>query len=479
VKRRTFLSSIVAGVLASCSRQPSQADPPTTATASSTSVVEEPTTTAAAPAPTFLEPIEPPPIDLPDTAFGLGVASGDPEARSVVLWTRLDGVDADASVPIVWELAADDGFREIMATGIVDATSATGHAVHIVADGLEPSVDYRYRFRAGSLTSPVGRTRTLPAPGSVETVRIAVSSCQDLDRGAYAAHTDIAATENLMLGLWLGDFIYRRSDSLAGFRETYAEYRRNPQLQASQAACPWIAIPDDNEVADDYDASIDPTVRAAAYRAWWENQPTRLPEPTDADPGLSFHRFFDVGTIARIITTDSRQYADGTTLLGDEQLAFVEGALDHGADRTILASSVLMSGLRGTDEVLLPYTLDGYPDERRAIAAMLERAPSPLIVSGDLHIGMVLDFSANPADSTAPVVATELMAPAISSTFPEEFAPFAPFLPLLNPHIRHIDVANGWMLLQIDPDGASAEFRTVADVSDPSSPVTPTHRVDL
>ena len=135
--------------------------------------------------------------------------------------------------------------------------------------------------------------------------------------------------------------------------------------------------------------------------------------------------------------------------------------------------------MRATADLVLPYTLDGYPAERASLAGWLAEAPDPLIVSGDLHTGMVLDFSANPEDETAPVVATELMAPAISSAFPADYAAFAPFLPLVNPHMSHVDVSNGWLRLELGPDGGTADFRTVDKVSDPESGVETTHTVAL
>jgi len=412
------------------------------------------------------EPIPPPPVDLDADAFGLGVASGDPDASSVVLWTRLVG-QLPETVPVVWELSLDPLFAKLAATELTTANASTGHSLHALPTGLEPATNYFYRFLAGSLVSTVGTTRTLPAPEDNRVLVLAVSSCQAAEDGAYAAHADIAAAK-LDLVVWLGDYIYGGAATLEEFRAAYANYRRNPLLQASHAAHPWVLIADDHEVLNDYDASVDPTVRAAAYRAWWENQPTRLPQPGTGEP-FTFYRNVDLGGMGRLILTDSRQYADGVSLFGADQTAFLEDAFRHNKRWTVLASSVLASGLTAAGEMTLGYTLDGYPTEREVLAGWLGQAPSPLILSGDLHMGMMLDFSADPANREAAVVATELMAPAISSAFPADLAPFAPFLPLLNPHLRHIDVANGWLKLTLEATGATAEFRTVVDIANPAS----------
>ena len=112
------------------------------------------------------------------------------------------------------------------------------------------------------------------------------------------------------------------------------------------------------------------------------------------------------------------------------------------------------------------------------MASLLADVDSPIIVSGDLHTSLVADFSADPLDAAAPAVAVEIMAPAISSQFPEQFAPLAPFLPLVKPNLREVTVRNGWLRLQLDPDGPTADFHYVDDVADPASSVT-MRRIEL
>ena len=103
--------------------------------------------------------------------FTLGVASGDPAPDGVVLWTRLapapllaDGGMPARVVPVDWQIAADPHLGRIVRGGTVLAQPAQAHSVHIEVAGLEPARPWWYRFRAGGEQSPVGRTRTLPAP---------------------------------------------------------------------------------------------------------------------------------------------------------------------------------------------------------------------------------------------------------------------------------------------------------------------------
>src|SRR5688572_4579064 len=100
--------------------------------------------------------------------YTLGVASGYPQAAGVTLWTRLANDSAPgmegAHVEVHWEVAHDEAFRAVAARGAVISSSALAHSVHVDVTGLEPARPYWYRFRVGDAVSPLGRTRTAPAP---------------------------------------------------------------------------------------------------------------------------------------------------------------------------------------------------------------------------------------------------------------------------------------------------------------------------
>jgi alkaline phosphatase D len=132
--------------------------------------------------------------------FTLGVASGDPDSKSVVLWTRLapepleptGGMTAEA-VQVHWEVANDHNFQRSVASGTQLATPHLGHSIHVEVDGLQPDRWYWYRFRCGDATSPIGRTRTFPEPNSLPAqVRFAVTSCQNFEQGLYTAYDQMA-----------------------------------------------------------------------------------------------------------------------------------------------------------------------------------------------------------------------------------------------------------------------------------------------
>lgn len=516
--RRRFLLGLSAAVAAACSRTGDDRAATTTASPRSSTTVAAPTASTSSP---VVQPLETEAVAVPDGYFGLGVASGDPTSDGVVLWTRGTGTALPVVVPMVWEVATDPEFSDLVATGRVQAGPDTAHAVHVPVTGLDPASSYHYRFRGGDAVSATGRTRTLPdAAASPDRFRIAVSSCQLFETGYYAAHRHLA-DEDVDLVVWLGDFIYEGTGpalpgrshrggvarDLEAYRDRYAQYRSDPALRAAQAAHPWVVVWDDHEVVNDIagptiagvqDEGLDQR-RADAYRAWWENQPVALDAP--AGPQLRIHRRFDIGSLARLLVLDTRQYRDpqpcrgqevvegfpvtarcaevaATSMLGDEQRAWLLDELASGSDArwTLLGQQVLFGGFNaglGSPNIL-PDTWDGYAEERRVVAEALGTVGGAVVLTGDLHAGMALDVRPDPYEPASPVVAAELMAPAISSPFPASAARLAALAAGLNPQIAHFDPANGYLVATLTPEQLTAEFRTLADVTDPDSPIATT-----
>ncbi|HLQ82191.1 MAG TPA: PhoD-like phosphatase N-terminal domain-containing protein, partial [Bacillota bacterium] len=148
--------------------------------------------------------------------FTLGVASGDPTADGIVLWTRLavdplaeDGLGgmAPSAVEVEWEIATDERFSTVVQRGTEQAVRGWAHSVHAEVDGLEPSTDYWYRFRAGSHVSPAGRTRTAPRRNGHDPLNLALVSCSHYAWGHWTAYRHLAE-EQPDLVLHAGDYFY-------------------------------------------------------------------------------------------------------------------------------------------------------------------------------------------------------------------------------------------------------------------------------
>jgi len=202
--------------------------------------------------------------------FSHGVASGEPRADSVLLWTRYV---ADSDTRLTAELSETSDFARTVAGGSVDATGARDHIAKLTVDGLAAGRWYFYRFIAPDGTrSPVGRTRTLPV-GATPSFRLAVFSCSNLPFGWFNAYAHAAARDDIDLAVHLGDYVYEYAAGTypsadialpgrriqpdhelltqADYRLRYAAYRADPDLQRLHQVLPMVAMWDDHEVAND------------------------------------------------------------------------------------------------------------------------------------------------------------------------------------------------------------------------------------
>lgn len=262
----------------------------------------------------------------PLAGFTHGVASGEPTASSVLLWTRYA---AAGPVPLTVEVAREPGFARIVARGTALATPEADGTARATLTGLPPGTWLWYRWRAPDGTrSPTGRTRTLPE-GRVDRFVLALFSCSNLGFGWFNAFAHAAARSDLDLAVHLGDYIYeyplgtypgpddlvRGRDiapdgaliALADYRQRYASYRRCPDLQALHARLPMLAVWDDHEFADDARVdgawNHDPKTqgpwadrKAAAEQAWREWMPVSAPGH------WASHRIGDLATLFALET---------------------------------------------------------------------------------------------------------------------------------------------------------------------------------
>ncbi len=458
--------------------------------------------------------LPPVPPSMPAAVFTLGVASGDPLPDSVILWTRLvndplvdGGGLPDQPLPVRWEMAADESFDDIVASGDAVAEPALAHSVHVDASGLAADTWYWYRFSVGESTSPVGRTRTAPTAGDeVERLRFAFASCQNYQQGYWPAH-DAMATEDIDLVVFLGDYIYEERPNpeavrtyegdapvdLAGYRRRYGDYKADAALQASHAHVPWVTTWDDHEVQNNYAGDL-PEVgddggfrdrRAAAYQAYYEHMPVRI-EPPDG-PEMTLYRTLGWGDLARFYLLDGRQYRsdqacdvpqdvgvscdevadDERSMLGDEQEAWLGDELaDSDATWNVLAQQTIVSKITvplGEAEGLNLDQWDGYPAARRRLVDQLREVDNPVVITGDIHasgVGVVTD---DPDDASSAALVPELVGTSISSTFPESLVTLVEAAAAASPSIRYVEPRQrGYVVCEVTPDAMEAAFRYVS-----------------
>ncbi|AKH85377.1 metallophosphatase [Streptomyces sp. CNQ-509] len=447
-----------------------------------------------------------------DTApFTLGVASGDPQPDSVLLWTRLapEPLAAEQDLPDIvevrWALAEDPGLRRVVARGTTPASATLGHSVHVPVTGLTPGRTYHYAFSALGRTSRTGRTRTAPG-GTVGRVRFAAANCQAFHDGYYAAHRGIAA-ENVDFVLHLGDYIYEHGQvggvpedhvrdhdgpeilTLADYRKRHALYKGDPALRDAHAAHPWFLTWDDHEVVNDYSGSTGgaPFVRrrAAAYQAWYEHMPHRDSFGDSALPDPEIHRTRDWGGLVQLAILDLRSHRsaqnlpDGT-ILGTDQKNWLKHHIDNAPDTWhVWANSIMLSQLRGSPGGPYMFTdqWDGFLAERKEILQHVHAAglEDLVVVTGDWHSAFVDDIRTDYDDPESPLVGTEFTAHSVTSGAysPDWNRTNGPVMGAANPHLKYFEGNRyGYDVYDVTPGRFSAHMRVIGDRRDPDSPVT-------
>ena len=370
--------------------------------------------------------------------FSHGVASGEPAAERVLLWTRFVGAQNTA---LEFEVSETLDFSRVAAGGSVTARAENDWCCKAWAEGLEPGRWYYYRFTAPDGShSDVGRTKTLPV-GKTDKFRMAVFSCSNLGFGWFNAYAHAAADGDFDCALHLGDYFYeygpgtypsneeaqsgrvlfpaREIVSLADYRMRYATYRRDPDLRRLHQLFPMIAGWDDHESTNDSweggaqnhqsETEGEWSVRkAAAVKAYCEWMPV-------SDEPWAAYEVGDLATLYRLetrLTARAEQfsygqilsgktspeaamaalvafregdYRDGNReLLGMKQQAWLADGLKRSASAgkpwQVLVQQVLMGNLVTAPRLTegLPADLPAYIRQRILAGAMAGRAELPL-----------------------------------------------------------------------------------------------------
>ncbi|MEU7800953.1 alkaline phosphatase D family protein [Micromonospora arborensis] len=451
--------------------------------------------------------------------FKLGVASGDPAPDSVVLWTRLapsplnadgQGGMANADVTVEWQVSTTDRFTSLVASGSVVARYADAHSVHAIAGGLAADSDYYYRFRAQGQISPVGRTRTAPAPGTFgRDLVMAFASCAHYEAGYYTAYRRMAE-ENPGLILHLGDYIYEGGVgssvvrqhvgaeivSLADYRRRYALYKSDPDLQAAHAAAPWLVVPDDHEVENNYANMVrndsSPTLtaaqwtarRTAAYRAYYENMPLR-PASAPSGNSIPLYRRVRWGQLATFHMLDTRQFrddqacGDGWKVCADADLAsrsltgatqeawLLDGLAQRYATWDVLGQQVFFAQQLDASGAASMDAWDGYRASRSRIQTGWQQrgVRNPLVLTGDVHRSWANDLKADYANPSSATIGTELVCTSISSTGNGSGSTTIPNA-ANNPHLKFYSDRRGYVRTTISRSQVRADFRAVNTVTE-------------
>ena len=260
--------------------------------------------------------------------FPEGVASGDPESNSVLLWTRYPQTDPNSQAYLRVEIAEDEVFKRVISTADVPVSAAADWTCRVLVGGLKPAHIYWYRFTdKNGMGSRVGRTITAPGVTDSRPIKFAFVSCQNVNQGAQNAYRRMifeddqaSSRDRLDFILHLGDFIYemvwypedrpqgmydrRLRDvvrypygekigdyhvptNLDDYRAVYRGYLHDPEIQDARARWPFINMWDNHEFSwrgwqslEKYEATrATQTRKIAANQAFFEFQPARVKRP--------------------------------------------------------------------------------------------------------------------------------------------------------------------------------------------------------
>ncbi|MFI5734951.1 alkaline phosphatase D family protein [Kribbella sp. NPDC051587] len=460
--------------------------------------------------------------------FQVGIASGDPDSSSVVLWTRLaptplnddgHGGMANADVAVEWQVSLTDTFATLAASGTVTATSANAHSVHAVAGGLLADRDYFYRFRAQGHLSDVGRTRTAPASGSNgRTLEMLFTSCAHYEEGYFTVYRRMAE-DNPGLIVHLGDYFYEAGAasggvrlhagatelvSLADYRRRYAQYKTDPDLQAAHAAAPWLVVFDDHEVENNWAGMVrannSPPLttaewiarRTAAFQAYYENMPLR---PAQANNGNSIPLYRRVrwGSLATFHMLDTRQYrddqacGDGWQVCSDADLAsrslpgntqetwLLNGLDQHYGRWDILAQQVFFARRYDSTGAANMDTWDGYRTSRaRMQQGWVDRGTrNPVVLTGDVHRAWACDLKANYDNPSSATIGSELITSSVTASGDGSASTTIPDV-AANPWLKFYSARRGYVRTTITPSQMRADFRSVDQVTVADRPAVTT-----
>jgi alkaline phosphatase D len=379
--------------------------------------------------------------------FYHGVASGDPLANQVIIWTRLtpDSASSGSSFNVAWYVATDTSMSNLVQQGFFTTDSARDFTVKVDVSGLQPGSTYYYMFSYAGQNSLRGKTKTLPL-GIVNRLKFAVVSCNNYEAGFFNGFAQIALRNDIDAVLHLGDYIYEYrhgevDDTVAGrahqnfeslsksqYRARYSLYRLDADLRAVHQQHAFINIWDDHESANDSWENGAQAHNPATEGPWAQRKTNASAVffewlPIRDNTQNSIYRQFQWGNLADLIMLDTRLegrdqqindvtnpnlYAPNRSILGNNQLNWFTSALS-GSNSTwrVVGNQVVFAQLQlGWAGAAVGQTAqqvesqfldiwDGYPAERQKVIGHLSQnnIDNTIFITGDFHSTFAFDVA--------------------------------------------------------------------------------------
>ncbi|MCU0419566.1 MAG: alkaline phosphatase D family protein [Cyclobacteriaceae bacterium] len=455
--------------------------------------------------------------------FYHGVASGDPLADRVILWTRVTPDTQLPKINVAWEVAEDEAFASIYRTDTTSTHAARDYTVKVDVDGLKPGRKYFYRFKALNATSPVGQTKTTPT-GPQDSLKLAIVSCSNWEWGFFNAYDKIANRTDVDAVIHLGDYIYEYGQgkygdttirknlptheivTLQDYRTRHSLYRLDKGLRRLSQRHPMIAIWDDHEVANNvYTTGAQnhqpgqegdfAKRREAAVKAYYEWLPIR--------ESAKHYRAFSYGSLADVFMLDERLegrtkpadsmndpafLSEEQTMLGQEQLAWFENGLKNStAQWKVVGNQVIFADVELSPVYpKMPRNLDswdGYPKEKARLVETIrtQKIQDIIFITGDTHASWAIEAATevkktyNPQTSKG-AFAVELGTTSVSSANDNEYHStdtvrrMEEAMRKANPHVKYLNARDhGYLLLTLYPQAARGEWYYMESLRQPET----------
>lgn len=378
--------------------------------------------------------------------FYHGVASGDPTASSVIIWTRITPQDNQAAIIGTYLVATDTAFVNLVTSGSFTALAAEDYTVKIDLTGLTAGMIYYYYFQALGANSLIGRAKTCPESTAITNLKFAVVSCANYEAGFFNAYGAVAERNDLDAVIHLGDYIYEYGTgtyglpdrvneppneiiTLADYRTRYSLYRLDADLIRLHQQHTFINVWDDHESAngsytdgaDNHQANEGSweARKAISKRVYFEWMPIR------DNANSTVYRKISYGGLCDLLMLDTRLEGRGPTpphfdtpdvpprhIISDTQYNWLIDHLKQSSARwKVLGNQVLFStynvGFIAGPVGLLSITAiraaedqfaghwESFPTQRNGLIDSLQQLniDNVVIISGDSHSSWSFDVT--------------------------------------------------------------------------------------
>ena len=451
-------------------------------------------------------------VDPALAPFYHGVASGDPLADRVILWTRVTTQDATATVD--WQIATDTNFVNVVNSGTFTTDSSHDYTVKVDATGLQENTWYYYRFKHGVNYSIIGRTRTSPS-SNVNNLRFAVVACSNYQDGFFNAYRDIANKNDIDAVIHLGDYYYEYGISdftpgvdsarlhepqteittIADYRLRNSQYKLDPDLREVHRQYPFITVWDDHETANDSWSGGADNHTEGAEGAWLDRKEYGrktyfewMPIRDVHNSVDTIHRVIPMGGLLDLIMIDSRlegrEQQIGTTgtavtdtnrtMLGATQLVWFKQQLSNSTAKwKLIGNQVMVSPLKAGSSALNQDQWDGYPAERAKILNHIRNnnIDNVVVLTGDIHTSWANDLPVDGVPYTSSTgagsVAVEYVCTSVTSGSFINFSVPVSLIQAFNPNIKYAELSKrGYLLLDVTNDKVQGDWIYMSTITD-------------